>query len=200
METAGRRGVRKKETEVFGFNLGEATLLNDGALQLVAEQTNDYYSTTRYSSESSGITYTTTVSGMQYQHDDILVFRLTPDSSRDWFTLVRKRQASFGEKNYLSFTYSMGSNENLYILYNDLPENLELPPDKEPDNLKAGRDKMVTVLATIDKNGKLNRQILFSKKDIGHWFIPSLTRRNGSYLELTATAKKSYRLGKLKSD
>jgi hypothetical protein len=152
---------------------------------------------TSSSSTYNGITYTSTVTGVQYTHDDILVFHMFADSTRDWFTLLRKRQASFGEQNYLSYTYTHGHHDDLYIIYNDLEENLQVSNDDEPKNLKAGKDKMVTVLATIDQQGKMTRTILFKKTEIDHWFVPALTKRDGDILLLTATAKKTYKVGKL---
>jgi hypothetical protein len=197
MELASRRGARKKESEAFSFNIDAVRELPNGSIEFVAEQKNDYYRSVSSSSTYNGITTTSTVSGTQYQHDDILIFNLCPDQGKDWFTLLRKRQASFGEKNYLSYCYSYCRNGDLYIIYNDLEENLQVPNDDEPKNLKAGKDKMVTVLATIDQQGKMTRTILFRKNEIGHWFIPGLTRREDDILLLTATAKKTYKVGKL---
>jgi hypothetical protein len=197
MELASRRGARKKESEAYSFNIDIVRELPNGSIEFVAEQKNDYYRSVSSSSTYNGITTTSTVSGTQYQHDDILIFNLFPDRGKDWFTLLRKRQASFGEKNYLSYCYSYCRNGDLYIIYNDLEENFQVPNDDEPKNLKAGKDKMVTVLATIDQQGKMTRTILFKKNEIGHWFIPGLTRRDGDILLLTATAKKTYKVGKL---
>jgi hypothetical protein len=197
MELASRRGASKKESEAFRFVINVVKERPDGGIEFVAEQRNDYYMSFTSSATYDHMTTTTTISGIQYNHDDILVFSLFPDQGKDWYTLLRKRQASFGDKNYLSYGYGYRSNGNLYIVYNDLEENLQVQNNEEPKNLKSDKNRMVTVLATVDPNGKMARTTLFKKADVGHWFIPSLTRRDGDLLLLTATAKKTYRVGKL---
>lgn len=127
-----------------------------------------------------------------------MVFTLYDDSSRDWFSLIRKRQMDLGRDPDFSFTHTYDKNGTVWMLYNDLPENLALPTTKEPADLKIGHGRMGTVLARIDSKGNVSRELLFTKKDVGHWFVPRRTVYfpDGS-IELTGVAKKSYRIGKL---
>jgi hypothetical protein len=192
-----KRGFKDRNgDEVSDFKLYDISFRPDGGLQFIAEQSNHYWLSSTFNNFDGSIEIT--ASGTQFEFDDIMVFTLYDDPSRDWFSLIRKRQSAVGTDRDFSFTHTYDKDGTVWILYNDLPENLALPSSKEPANLKAGRDRMGTVLARIDSRGRVSKELLFTKREVGYWFAPRQTvySPDGSVL-LTAFSKKGYRTGRL---
>jgi hypothetical protein len=197
LESADLRDKRMTDAEyACNFKVAHVHMRPDGGLQFIAEQSNSYWLS--YSLGNWDGSMALNVSGTLFQFDDIMLYTLYEDPSRDWFSLIRKRQMALGVNRDFSFTHKYDKDGTVWMLYNDLPDNLKLPPSKQPADLKDRHGKMGTVLARIDPKGNVSRELLFTRKDTDHWFAPRQTKYldDGTVL-LSSFGKKSYRVGSL---
>ena len=193
-----KRAKARKPGELPNLRVADLRVRPDGGLQFITEQSNNRWSSstiTSYDGSSS-----VTMSGTVFEFDDILVYTLHRDPSRDWFSLIRKRQQGVGTSHEFSFTHTYDKSGTLWMLYNDLPGNLSLPAATPPVNLKIGEARAGTVLASVDSRGNLHRELIFTKKDVGCcWFTPRQTKYSADgMIQLSAFGKKSYRQGTLR--
>jgi hypothetical protein len=192
------RGKRNRPGELPNFSISDLRVRSDGGLQFIAEQTNNFWTSWTMASPLEG-GLSMTYSGAQYMFDNIMVYTLYRDASRDWFSLIRKMQIGVGTDREFSFTRSYDVNGTLRILYNDLPKNLALPPAKSPADLRIGDNAVGTVLASVDPRGSVHRELLFTRKEVGGTFAPKQTTYSpDGTIRLIALGKKSYRFGTLR--
>lgn len=184
----GDKRFKRNDSEVSNFRVIDVHSRPDGGLQFIAEQR--WSQTIAWVEEDVSMTFG--------RYDDVMVYTLYDDPAADWYSLIRKRQSTTATDQDFSFSHTYDKGGTVWMFFNDLPQNLALPESKEPANLKDGRNKMGTVLAKINPRGRVSKELLFTRKDIGHVFAPQQTRYlpDGTVL-LTAFEKRSSRVGTL---
>ncbi len=141
---------------------GANTIEKDN-LNVMVRNVNDITLTTeRQETEDAVVT-----GGVTY-FEDMTILRTGENGKIKWKAIVPKNQESTGASvasgdPYSYFPFSW--NKQSHLIYNDNPENISLT-----DNLKKYRGKNgETVLATVDEDGKVTKQLL--TKDNGNMVI-----------------------------
>lgn len=147
-----------EELELPEFQLNDIILRDDGGAVLLAEQYIVREVTTTYT--SNGQTYTTT--STHYYYNDLLVINIDPSGDIQWAIKIPKRQHSVNDQGRFSGVAVNVKHDKIYFVFNDTGENLFLKPgDKVKQFALTGKDALV-VLATVDANGTVSREALFS--------------------------------------
>ena len=150
---------KDEELELPEFDLHDLIRRDDGGAVLIAEQ---YFMriVTVTSSNPNGGTVTTTT--YHYYYNDVIAVNISPEGNVEWAAKVPKRQHSVNDGGVFSGCAVAVKGSNIYLVFNDSGENLFL---KQGDKVKQfelkGKDALV-VLATIDGDGKVSREALFS--------------------------------------
>lgn len=155
---AKKKAERKEEEmELPEFRLHEIVHRDDGGAVLLAEQYFTYITT--ITSSMNGQTYTSDV--RHYVYNDILVVNISPAGDIEWATKVPKRQHTFESPVYSGFALDV-KGDKIYLVFNDSGANLFLKPgDRVAQFELKGKDALV-VLATVDGQGNVSREALFS--------------------------------------
>jgi hypothetical protein len=157
---AERKAERKdEELELPEFDLHDIVRRDDGGAVLLAEQYKVVEVTT-YTTDANG--RTTMRTNYHYYYNDAIVVNIDPEGNIEWAAKVPKRQHSVNDQGlYSSFALGV-KGSNIYMVFNDTGENLFLRPgDKVKQFELTGKDALV-VLATINKDGEVSREALFS--------------------------------------
>ncbi len=176
----------------------------DGGVILVGEQyfvveTNTTNSTT---GRSSATGQASTRSG--YNYNDIILAGISPKGEINWNTKIPKRQMVSAPSiryppglDYLSYGY-MISDSNLYLFYNENPENLE-NTGKNIQNLSFRNP--LPVIVKVDDEGRTYKNRLFSEtkeKVIVQPGVSLQTNTTEMMISLERGKKKSFMMVKVK--
>ncbi len=190
---AKKKAERKdEELEMPEFDLHDIIHRDDGGAVLLAEQYTVKAVTSSYM--SNGQTYTRT--DYHYYYNDVLVVNIDPEGNIEWATKVPKRQHSVNDGGlYSGFAVDV-KGSNIYLVFNDSGENLFLKPgDKVKQFSLTGKDALV-VLATINKEGDVSREALFSPERRDVILRPKdCTELKDESMFIYASRKKDYRYG-----
>lgn len=155
---AKKKAERKEEElELPEFQLHDIVHRDDGGAVLLAEQY--YMYTTTHTSSMNGQTYTTTV--VHYVYNDVLVINISPAGDIEWAVKVPKRQHTTGAATFSGFALNV-KGDKLYLVFNDSGENLFLKPGDKVKQFEVTGEDALVVLATVDRNGEVAREALFS--------------------------------------
>ena len=154
---------------LFNYDLDDIIIRDNGEVILIAEQSYVRITTTTTTDANGNTTTRTTY---HYYYKDILAINFKPNGDFNWMTKVPKRQYSVNDGGFYSSYFLIDYNNTLYFFYNDTPKNLFNPNDDEVNWYK-GRDG-ICALATIDKNGELEREAVFDNSDEKIVAIPRL--------------------------
>ncbi|MEM6262709.1 MAG: hypothetical protein AAGI38_09400 [Bacteroidota bacterium] len=141
-----------KGGDISELDLGDLIIRRDGGTVLIGEES---YSKS-YSSQNSSHTY--------YYHKDIVVISLSPNGNIEWTLKISKNQKTLDEDVALSSYLPVVVGDKIHILYNDSHLNMELESGEEIHQYTAGGGQL-TILATIDKTGKLTKRELINSKE-----------------------------------
>lgn len=188
-----RDAERGQELQDFYFD--HFIVREDGGAVFVAEQ---YYVIQRWRTDIT--------TGRQeilhyYHYGDLLVVDVAPDGSINWTVRVPKEQVSVNDQGPFSSYAMMTDGDNIHLLFNDHPENVELlknDPGAAPRVL-SGLKRSAAALVTLNVQGDLRRQNLFRSRDSEVILRPKvwLSDRKGEVF-LYAQYRKSYRFGRLR--
>ena len=136
-----------------------------------------------------------TTTNYHYYYNDLIVISVSPDGEIEWNTKIPKFQHTVNDKGRVS-SYAMAVvDDQLHFIFNDNPKNLTLEPGQRIRNFGAGKETLV-VLVTVDSNGGLEKEPLFSIRDTDVVTIPKVCRQIGDReLVVFGQRKKSHRLG-----
>ncbi len=151
------------------------------------------FSNRQYASKTNGI------------YRNAFVLNVKPDFSMNWVAVVPKNQdvlvysptvfhSKYTPEEYLSVAwFSYG--ENIYLFYNDKPENLNIT-DYDKLGKLTNMDNTEVVAAEIDRNGIVKKQSLFKNKDMKDGFVPtSCVQENPNSIKFYAKIEKGYKSG-----
>ncbi|MDZ7848739.1 MAG: hypothetical protein U5L96_19525 [Owenweeksia sp.] len=107
-----------------------------------------------------------------YVHNDIIVINVNPDGEIAWLSHVPKTQITTDDGGYYSSYLMMVEKDRINFVYNDHRKNAE--------RLREGRDlknmgnvkKTVAVIATVDQEGKVSYDQLYSNKNFKAVLVP----------------------------
>jgi len=180
-----------EDLELPNYDLHEIILKDDGGAVMVAEQYTTYV--TCYT-DSKGNTRCVT----NYVYNDIIVVNVDPEGNIEWTSKIPKRQHSANDGGMYSSYALEVKGDKIYFIFNDSGKNLFLKPGDKIDQFELkGKDALV-VLATVDNEGNVTREALFSpeKRDVVLRPKDCVELSNDDML-IYASRKKEYRFGEI---
>jgi hypothetical protein len=168
--------------ELNNFQLEKIYSCPNGNLDLVAEQSWD-----NTVCDKNGCT-------TRYYSNDILVFCIKPDGNLNWVCDVPKKQRFFDIPHYEGFLY-IHSNNNLYFIYNDNPENLN--QEKEKLSTFSSANNATIVVACVDADGHMTKKAIPQPDNDNHLAVYTEYggHISGGDYAILARYKGYYRLG-----
>ncbi|MCA6363327.1 MAG: hypothetical protein IM638_09830 [Bacteroidetes bacterium] len=154
-----KRERRGEEAELFEFDMDKFLLRADGGGTLVAEQ---YYMYVETITTPGANGQTTTRTIYHYIYNDILVLNFSADGELVWKCKIPKRQHTTNDGGYYSSYALMVQGDRLFFVYNDNPNNLTLEENQAPADFSRNRRELAVVLAEVDADGKLTRELLIA--------------------------------------
>ncbi|MDT8410953.1 MAG: hypothetical protein RQ875_00705 [Vicingaceae bacterium] len=132
----------------------------DGGAYLIAEK---YYVTVHTTTNpQTGATTTRYV----YHYNDIIVVNVNPKGEIEWIRKVPKRSSDGAGGYYLSYAINFNtSTNNLNIIFNDNPANIEILKTNEKKIKAVNIKKSVATVVNINEEGYLKRVPLFKNKE-----------------------------------
>ncbi len=188
------RRSNDREQELQDFYFDHFIVRPDGGAVFVAEQ---YYIRQQWRTD-----FTT---GRQeiiyyYYYNDLLVVDVLPDGTINWARRVPKEQVSINDRGAFSSYALARSGNDLYVLFNDDPSNVELL-DKNPKAVPRAMNSLKRSSATfvkISADGSQARKNLFRSRDSDVLLRPKIWYSPGEgELFLYARQRKTYRFGHL---
>ncbi len=179
------RNANKKK-ELVHYRIDKLILRNDGGALIIAEQFFVIVTTTT----RNGITTTTTT----YHYNDIIAVNINPDGSIAWATKIPKRQIDTSGR--LSSYAMLISKGKIYFVYNDHPKNVNVTDFRKIKNFKGINSAVM--LVTLTPDGKYEKSLLFSNKDMDVVIRPKLARQTkANDLIIFGSFGKKYKFGKI---
>jgi hypothetical protein len=190
-----KRMARGKNIELYHYDLKDIVLKEDGGAVLIGEYYNVIAKTTVSSSGNGTFSTQTTY---YYYHNNIIVINISSKGEILWTQKVPKRQVTNGPKYFVSYA-SMVTDHKIYLLYNDNPKNLIAGKNNKGNIYSLNRPKKsVIVLASLDANGKLTREILPKPAKTKLYLNPNASIQiNDDTMIIFAQKGKKYRYAKL---
>lgn len=189
---ARKKDAKGKTPELFQFDLDAMVMREDGGVVLVAEQYFVKVVTTTTTGANGAVSTTT---NYHYYYNDLIVISVSPEGEIEWNTKIPKFQHTVNDGGYVS-SYAMAVvDDKLNFIFNDNPKNLNLVPGQRVRNFGAGKETLV-VLVTVDSNGQLKKEPLFSIRDTDVVTVPKVCKQIGDReLVIFGKRKKTQRLG-----
>ncbi len=164
----GKENTKKKKGDEglqSRFIFQDFVIKDDGRAFVTAEEN---FSVTRTVSDGRGnfITYTV------YYSRDIIVVTFSPDGSTENVRMISKNQE--GSSSFFQGYVALSGADKSYFFYNENRKNLKKPigeKSKPFSNFK----NAVSVMTTINSNGKIERTPLFRAKDVESLFVPKFS-------------------------
>ncbi len=185
---AKKKADRKDEDlELPNYKLDEMIQTADGGMVLVAEEYRSYTvcTTTRYG----------TTCNTHYIYNDIIAVNISPEGNIEWAVKVPKRQHTVNDDRYSSYV-SHVKGDKLYLIFNDSGENLFLPKGEKYHQFELKGDDALVTICTIDGDGTLHREALFTQEKRGAIFKPNeCVSLPDDRLFIYAERKSDYRFG-----
>ena len=195
-EKEEKKKEKGKEIELLDFYLDELILNDNGTISLIAEQF-DITSYQTYSPGTNGSPGTWTTH-YRYYYNDIIVVNFSDQGEINWSTKINKYQSSTDDGGYYSSFALTTKNNNLYIVFNDHPDNFER---KDGSGLKTyirGRETS-QVAVKVNSDGNTEKGELF-KSERGEVILQpkaGIRSENGD-LMLYSNRRKEYQFSILK--
>lgn len=151
---AKKREEKGKDIELLEYDLDKLVLKDDGGCVLIGEQFY-IYTTTVSNGKSSYTVY-------HYVYNDIIVININPEGKIEWAQKIPKRQNTANDGGFYS-SYAVAINkEKIRIIFNDHKDNLAPKKQGDWENFSLKDKNGIVTLATIDKDGTVTRESLFS--------------------------------------
>lgn len=188
-----KKEAKGQKQELYSFQMDELLIRANGGVTLIAEQ---YYSYTVCTTTSTA-NGTTTTCHTYYNYNDLMVITFNPDGSIAWKCKVPKRQYTVDDGGYYSsYTYA-AIDDKLFFIYNDNPKNLFLTAGEKIYNYTPAREAAV-IIAEIDANGKLTRELLMTTEKGELDIRPKMSVQTGAReVVLLAQKAKMYQFSKV---
>jgi hypothetical protein len=155
---ARKKEEKGKDLELYEYDLHDLIKRDDGGFVLVGEQ----YYVQVVTSSNGKFTYTT----YYYNYNNIIVININNSGKIDWASTIPKRQVSTNDGGFYSSFALAVTADKLRFIYNDNKENLTPKKQGYIKNYTFRDKDGIVTLATIDKDGKIEREALISDADI----------------------------------
>jgi hypothetical protein len=158
-EKQKKKEEKGKEIELMDFDLDDIILHDNGTYSLIAEQFDiQTYQTYQAGTNGSPGTWTT---HYKYYYNDIIVVNISKEGEINWMSKINKFQVSTDDGGYYSsYAYSV-VNDNIYLVYNDHPDNLEQTLESKFKSYRRGKET-VQMIIEINPEGQVTKEVLFN--------------------------------------
>ncbi|MEZ5015308.1 MAG: hypothetical protein R2794_13555, partial [Chitinophagales bacterium] len=177
-----------KNKEIEQFDLRNLVVREDGSLVMVAEK---YYVVVHETRDAQGRvsrTYT-------YYYLDLLIVDVDPNLQIKWMKALPKRQVTNNDNGYYSSVALLVGPENIFILFNDNPENAGIV-DKGEKMKNFNGKKSVVAMITVDDSGHAKKETVLQNKTAGIILVPKVCEQvNENTLFIYGQLKNLYRIG-----
>ena len=184
----------RNDKELDSFEIKELFADSIGQITLIAEQY--YINTTTYTDPRTGhIIYT-----YYYNYNDILILNFNKDGRIKTGARLAKQQQSLDDRGYFSSYAAVARKDKLYIVYNDNPKNLDIPPNGRDHFVSEMDDpnKSVAVYVSYTNGLAGDKNVLFYAKEADYIFNPNIIYRiDEDTIILFAQGWKNYRFVKV---
>lgn len=161
---------KKKDLELYEYDLDEIVLKKDGGAVLVGEK---YYMYVVTRTSSKGQTTTT----YHYVYGDIIVINMNKEGQVLWKTRIPKRQHTTNDNGFLSSYVLSKVGNKLMFVFNDHIENLGYQKGNKIKNLPRKKKDLATILVEVDKDGNQSKEILFTVQDTKSYAVPKVSEQ-----------------------
>lgn len=168
------RGEATKKGELRNWSIDKLVVRLDGGALIVAEQ---YYSRTVTYTDGNGVTHSYTM----YYYMNILVTSIDALGEVEWVNVIPKEQISRNITAFSSF-YPIILPERVVLIFNDHEANINALPGDRIKNFTRKKNKGIVSMVSIDQDGEVSRDVLYSLEKIKKSLRTSRTRqfsRNG---------------------
>jgi len=169
---------RKQNNELYSYKIRDLFTLEDGTLCGSIEQ---YYIFERSSYDSrTGVSSTI----YYYYYDDIIAFKIGINGTFDWQVKIPKSQVSMNDGGPFSSYSSFTGGKNLYFIFNDNVKNYdEMGSYSRKNNscysFNLSRRKNVAAIVQVNlESGTMDRNTLFSRKELNSIVVPKMFKLN----------------------
>jgi len=178
-----------KQKGLDNLDINGLVLKKDGGIIMLNEYYEYYYTTTTDSRGNRTVTH-------HYLYNDIVIANIDKTGTIEWWTHIPKRQHStndFGP--YSSYAFAV-KDDKIHIIFNEHKKSVN---DLKPAKLRnVPFKKAITVLVTIDVNGKAKKKALFPAKEGKTIAKPKFhLQSSGDQLIMFAELAKNYRFVKM---
>lgn len=191
---AAKKAAKGKDTEMFNYDLDKIILKDDGGVTLIGEQ---YFVRVKTTTSTNASGHTTTKTRYYYYYNDIIVVDIDSKGDILWAEKIAKRQRTIDDNGFFSSYVLSISNNKLYFVFNDHPENLYGNKSGKYETFRGGKDALI-VLVEMDDRGKQTREALFTVKDADIITRPVVCEQiSPNELILYGQRKKTHRFAKV---
>lgn len=161
-EKAANRNDKKREAELYKYDLDDIILRSDGGALLIAEQyfVEEYYTG---SALRPGLSPNINDRVFVYNYNDIIVVNINPDGSIAWSTLIPKTQVTRNDGGYFSSYSKAIVRDKIYFVYNNNRRNFDSRGGSGDFNFD-GRQSIIA-LTEVNKNGDFFTYPLFDNRE-----------------------------------
>lgn len=195
-EKAKKKAEKKdKALEAYEFDLKDFIIHADGGVTMLAEQFYIRVVTTTYT-DGNGNTRTTT--HYHYYYNDIIIVDINSDGKINWTSKIDKYQHSVDDGGYRSSYALMIGDDKLHMIYNMQARHV-YEKDEKKELTKEEKKAYLTLFVTIDKDGKIEEEILIDNRQEETFVIPKLCEEFGDnqMFLFTQRGPKTKKLGTL---
>ena len=213
---ADRKGDKKKAPELYQYSLDELILRSDGGAVLIAEQifVEERYDNNNFAGRGFGTSRFGFNNGFNrfnrfnnngfrdqinyYNYNDIIVVNIKPTGEIEWTARIPKQQVTTDDLGYFS-SYAMSIvKDKFHFVFNDNPKNYD-PKDKSNKLYNYNGRNSVITLATVDRNGGVEINPIFSNRQAGITTRPKICKQIGrDEMLIYGERGRKYRFGSLK--
>lgn len=194
-QKAEERKDKKRQAELYEYNLDKLILRSDGGAVLIAEQFYVREESQRYRDYDGFWQYR---NYNHYYYNDIIVVNISPLGEIEWATHVPKQQITTDDGGYFS-SYSFAvTPKAIYMVFNDNGKNFA--KDKRKNKIyDFNGSRSVVALVKIRPNGTISKYPLFSNKEEGIITRPKVSKQTQSNeLIIYGERSRKYKFARLK--
>jgi hypothetical protein len=181
-DDTGKEGKGLKNIQLKSIHF-----LDNGGAVFTAEEVTQSQTDITYTLSSFSVTrtefntyYTTTsttynVNWTNYQFDNIIVLKINSQGTIEWAKVVPKKQHTAADGGMFSSFATTYYGGRVFLIYNDNPKNLTSADRKIYGFRK--NDEAVAVCATINLDGNITKEALFSAGDVNTLMCPASCRQ-----------------------
>lgn len=195
-ERAKKRAEKKdEELGLYAMDLSEIVHRDDGGAVFIGEQYYMYVTTSTFR-DANGRTSTTYT--YHYVYNDIIVVNTDPNGAIEWMAKIPKRQHSTNDGGMYSSYAMQVKGDRIYFIFNDSGRNLFLKPGDQVDQFELKGKEALVVLATVDGDGRVTREALFTPEKRDVILKPKdCVQLTDDRMFIFAERKNDYRFGKV---